>query len=117
MEEQKASKVTLYLPPDLHRQLKIRSAVEGEAMSAIAKRAIDFYLAHSDVVEGLESAYGQTHRIHNCPSCSTAVVLREGDLIEVKPVAQDGGDSAVGVDVDEVVVESRQLDEGELVVC
>jgi hypothetical protein len=117
MEEQKASKVTLYLPPDLHRQLKIRSAVEGEAMSAIAKRAIDFYLAHSDVVEGLESAYGQTHRIHNCPSCSTAVVLREGDLVEVRSVSSSGGDSAISADIDEVVVDSRQLDEGELVVC
>jgi hypothetical protein len=50
MEEQKATKVTLYLPHDLHRQLKIRSAVEGEAMSSIAKRAIDFYLANSDAV-------------------------------------------------------------------
>ena len=86
-------------------------------MSAIAKRAIDFYLAHSDVVEGLESSYGQTHRIHNCPSCSTAVVLREGDLVEVQPLSADGGDGAVSTDMDEAVVGSRQLDEGELVVC
>jgi len=117
MEEQKASKVTLYLPPDLHRQLKIRSAVEGEAMSAIAKRAIDFYLAHSDVVEGLEASYGQTHRIHNCPSCSAAVVLREGDLVEVQPVSMGSRGGAVGVDLDEVVADSHQPDEGELVVC
>jgi hypothetical protein len=65
MEEQKATKVTLYLPPDLHRQLKIRSAVEGEAMSSIAKRAIDFYLSHGEVVaESLETSFGQLSSLH-----------------------------------------------------
>lgn len=119
MEEQKATKVTLYLPPDLHRQLKIRSAVEGEAMSSIAKRAIDFYLAHSDVVaESLESSFGQTHRIHSCPSCASSVVLREGELVEIAQVvgATQGSalDSAV---VPEVAASTSSREEGELVVC
>jgi hypothetical protein len=101
MEEQKATKVTLYLPPDLHRQLKIRSAVEGEAMSAIAQRAIDFYLAHSDVVDEFDSTYGQTHRIHSCPSCSTSVVIRQGELVEVADLATTKPDS-LDVDVNEL---------------
>ena len=119
MEEQKATKVTLYLPPDLHRQLKIRSAVEGEAMSSIAKRAIDFYLAHGDVVaESLESSFGQSHRIHSCPSCASSMVLREGELVEVGQLV--GSSSSSTLDeaiVPEVVTGSGSREEGELVVC
>lgn len=117
MEEQKA-KVTLYLPPDLHRQLKIRSAVEGEAMSSIAKRAIDFYLAHGDVVaEGLESSFGQTHRVHSCPSCSSPVVLREGELVEIAEVGAAQGSPLGDAIVPEVVAHPGSREEGELVVC
>jgi hypothetical protein len=117
MQEQKATKVTLYLPPDLHRQLKIRSAVDGEAMSAIAQRAIDFYLTHSEVVEGLESAYGQVHRVHSCPTCSTSVVMREGELVQLAKVAASGATDDLSVDVQEIVTDTRQPEEGELVVC
>ncbi|WP_017299884.1 hypothetical protein [Nodosilinea nodulosa] len=122
MEEQKATKVTLYLPPDLHRQLKIRSAVEGEAMSSIAKRAIDFYLAHSDVVaESLETSFGQSYRLHSCPSCSSSVVLREGELVEVAQAvsaSQHGNGDAIGAAViPEVAAGAGSREEGELVVC
>ncbi|PSN12569.1 hypothetical protein C7293_19595 [filamentous cyanobacterium CCT1] len=119
MEEQKATKVTLYLPPDLHRQLKIRSAVEGEAMSSIAKRAIDFYLAHGDVVaESLESSFGQTHRIHSCPSCASSVVLREGELVAVAQAAGNTQGSALdSAVVPEVAAGTGSREEGELVVC
>lgn len=121
MEEQKAAKVTLYLPPDLHRQLKIRSAVEGEAMSALAKRAIDFYLAHSEVViEGLESVYGQTHRIHSCPSCATALVVKAGDLVKVDPKQElepSGKTSLGNAGLSDMMSDPAQMDEGELVVC
>lgn len=119
MEEQKATKVTLYLPPDLHRQLKIRSAVEGEAMSSIAKRAIGFYLAHGDVVaESLESSLGQTHRIHSCPSCASPMVLREGELVEIASIgAAQINDSLGAAIVPEVVPNSGSREEGELVVC
>ena len=116
MEEQKATKVTLYLPTDLHRQLKIRSAVEGEAMSSIAKRALDFYLAHGDeVADVLESSLGQTHRIHTCPSCESPVVLREGELVEVAQIIGTAPESMVVPDV--VVANSGSREEGELVVC
>ncbi|PZV09388.1 MAG: hypothetical protein DCF32_02335 [Leptolyngbya sp.] len=119
MEEQKATKVTLYLPPDLHRQLKIRSAVEGEAMSSLAKRAIDFYLAHGDVVaESLESSFGQTHRIHNCPNCASPVVLREGELVEIASIGAAQGNGSLGdAIVPEVAANPGSREEGELVVC
>ncbi|MBF2088684.1 MAG: hypothetical protein IGR80_03625 [Synechococcales cyanobacterium K44_A2020_017] len=73
-------KVTLYLPPELHRQLKITAAVSSEPMSAIAERALEFYLAHPDVVEAVEALHGQVHQIYACPDCSTSLVLRDGEL-------------------------------------
>jgi hypothetical protein len=76
---QDKDKVTLYLPPDLHRQLKIRSAVDGEPMSALAERAIVFYLTHSEVVDGIELSHGRVHQVYNCPECTTSFVLRDGE--------------------------------------
>ncbi len=97
MEEQKATKVTLYLPPELHRQLRICSAVEGEAMSSIAKRAIDFYLAHSDLV-----------------------MVRDGELIELARRAALTGSSEVilnDADLPERVGTPESREESKLVVC
>lgn len=81
---QDKQKVTLYLPPELHRQLKIRAAVESEPMSAIAERAIVFYLANPELVDEVEAAYGQTHRVYACPDCTGSVVLRDGELVSLK---------------------------------
>jgi hypothetical protein len=72
-------KVTLYLPPQLHRQLKIRSAVDADSMSNIVEKAVEFYLNHSDVVDGVES-HGSTHQIYNCPECEHPVVIRDGEM-------------------------------------
>jgi hypothetical protein len=78
---QDKQKVTLYIPSNLHRQLKIRAAVDAEAMSALAERAIDFYLTHPQAFEQADlNGLGQTHQIHSCPACQTAVVLRDGTL-------------------------------------
>jgi len=77
-------KVTLYLPPELHRQLKIRSAVDAEPMSAIAERAIVFYLTHSELVDEVETSHGQVHQVYDCPECSSSVVLREGKIISLR---------------------------------
>lgn len=77
---QDKQKVTLYLPPELHRQLKIGAAVASEAMSTLAEKALIFYLTHPDVVEQVEEAHGQAHRVYNCPGCTTPVVLRDGEL-------------------------------------
>ena len=73
-------KVTLYLPPQLHRQLKIRSAVDADSMSNIVEKAVQFYLSHSDVVDGVER-HGSTHQIYNCPECEHPVVLKDGEMV------------------------------------
>jgi hypothetical protein len=74
-------KVTFHLPEKLHQQLKIRSAIDGETMSELANKAINFYLAHPDIVES--SGIGHTHQTYNCPSCSQTVVISEGELLAV----------------------------------
>lgn len=94
-------KVTLYLPPELHRQLKIRSAVELEPMSAIAERALVFYLEHSDVVDEVESAHGHSHQIYTCPECASSLVVRQGEMASVgeQPtvLVEDGASSPVSM--------------------
>ncbi|MEO0456686.1 MAG: hypothetical protein AAF152_08890 [Cyanobacteria bacterium P01_A01_bin.114] len=114
-------KVTLYLPNDLHRQLKIRSAVDGEAMSALAERAINFYLSNSDVVDGAEG-HGQTHRVYDCPQCSTAVVLRDGELAPVTShdaISHDDvhGETMTLEELSDLVADPVRSGEGELVPC
>ena len=82
---QDKQKVTLYMPPGIHRQLRIRSAIDAESMSAIVERAIAFYLKHPDKVEAEEkSAYGKTHQVHICPECDAAMVMREGQMMSLK---------------------------------
>ncbi|BAZ25609.1 hypothetical protein NIES4073_65150 [Kalymmatonema gypsitolerans NIES-4073] len=79
---QAKQKVTLYLSPELHRKLKVRSAIDSEPMSELAQRALDFYLANSELVEEVEaSSYGRTHRVHSCPTCESSLVLRDGELV------------------------------------
>lgn len=94
-------KVTLYLPPEVHRQLKIRSAVELEPMSALAERALVFYLEHSDVVEEVEMSHGQTHRVYSCPECTAALVMQQGEVVSLNGqpsiLAGEAEASAAGV--------------------
>ena len=79
---QAKQKVTLYLSPELHRKLKIRSAVDSEPMSDLAERALVFYLANSELVEEVEaSSFGRTHRVYSCPNCESSLVLRDGELV------------------------------------
>jgi hypothetical protein len=80
-------KVTLYLPPQLHRQLKIRSAVDADSMSNIVEKAVEFYLNHSEVVDGVE-LHGSTHQVYNCPECEHPVVIRDGEMVAL---GQDPG--------------------------
>jgi hypothetical protein len=108
---QDKQKVTLYMPPGIHRQLRIRSAIDAESMSAIVERAIDFYLKHPDTVDAEEkSAYGRTHQVHICPECDAAMVMRDGQMMSLKDqpsVLTDEsslplvGDSPVSADSDE----------------
>lgn len=108
---QDKQKVTLYLPPELHRQLKIRAAIDSEPMSALAERAIVFYLAHPEVVEEVEATQGQAHRVYNCPECSSSVVLRKGDLVSVN--SQPGVLSEESLPVDKMQVSSGTDQQGE----
>jgi hypothetical protein len=79
---QTKQKVTLYLSPELHKKLKIRSAVDSEPMSDLAERALFFYLTNSELVDEVEtSVHGRTHRVYSCPSCESSLVLRDGDLV------------------------------------
>lgn len=80
---QDKQKVTLYLPPGLHRQLKIRAAVDSESMSGMVERAIVFYLRHPEVVEEVEASYGNSHRVYACPECSSSVVLQDGEMVSL----------------------------------
>jgi hypothetical protein len=80
-------KVTLYLPQQLHRQLKIRSAVDADSMSNIVEKAVEFYLNHSDVVDGVE-LHGSTHQVYSCPECEHPVVIRDGEMVAL---GQDPG--------------------------
>ncbi len=78
---QDKQKVTLYLPPGLHRQIKIRAAVDSESMSTIVERALGFYLHHSEVVNEVEADYGKSHQVYKCPECTHPVILRDGEMV------------------------------------
>ncbi len=80
---QDKQKVTLYLPQELHRRLKIQSAVESEPMSALVERAVVFYLEHPEALEGVVEDCGQTHRVYSCPTCTEQSVLRDGELVSL----------------------------------
>lgn len=80
---QDKQKVTLYLPQELYRRLKVKAALGLEPMSDIAERAIDFYLAHPELIEE-HVLHGQTHRVYDCPECTAALVMREGDLLSLR---------------------------------
>lgn len=115
---QDKQKVTLYLPPELHRQLKIRAAVSSEAMSALAEKALVFYLTHPEVVEQLEEAHGQTHRIYNCPECTSSIVLKDGEVVVLGKQPGVMADEGLPVEkVQKVGSAAGNQGEGELVPC
>jgi plasmid stability protein len=97
---QDKQKVTLYLPPGLHRQLKIRAAVDSNSMSAMVERALMFYLEHPEVVDEVEASHGKTHQVYNCPECDSALIHREGEMVALK--------NSPGVLSEEVPVEQVQ---------
>ena len=131
-------KITLYISDTLHRQFKIRSAVDGETMSSMAQRAIAFYLENADLVETGAEVHGNAHQLYSCPQCSAAVALREGELALVhhhgrhasgdeaqietlSSISQSlGSVSGGGADLErsgDSSVDSKSPDEGELITC
>lgn len=114
---QSKQKVTLYIPPELHRRLKIKAAVDIESMSALVEKAIAFYMQYPEKVEEIESSIqGKTHQVHFCPECSSALVVRDGDLISLSNqnsiVAED-----LPLKVAENAEDSGESNEEELVSC
>ncbi|WP_009633423.1 hypothetical protein [Synechocystis sp. PCC 7509] len=80
---QAKQKVTFYLTPEIHRRLKIRSAIDSEPMSELAEKAIGFYLTHPEMVEELETIHGRTHQLYACPECATTVVISDGEMVAI----------------------------------
>lgn len=82
---QSKHKVTLYLPPELHRKLKIRAAIDIESMSSLVEKAIAFYLQYPEKVEEVEaSVAGKTYQVHICPECDAAMTMRDGTMVSLK---------------------------------
>jgi hypothetical protein len=77
-------KVTLYIPPGLHRQLKIKAAIEEESMSKVVEKAVSFYLQNPEKVDQEEENYGKTHQVHICPECDAAMVIKEGKMVSLR---------------------------------
>ena len=78
---QAKQKVTFYLTPEIHRRLKIRSAIDSEPMSELAEKAIVFYLTHPETVEEVETSHGRTHQLYACPECATTVIVKDGEMV------------------------------------
>jgi hypothetical protein len=106
---QEKQKVTLYLSTDLHRQLKIRSAIDLDSMSDLAEKAISFYLSHAEVVEA--AGVGHVHQVYNCPECSQTVVFKDGDLLSIgghsSLIADDRRESEPQLDRDKVAQDEQ----------
>lgn len=115
---QSKQKVTLYIPPQLHRQLKIKAAVESEPMSALAEKALVFYLAHPEIVDELEGLRGHTHQVYACPECASSVVISQGELVSLKNQPTVLSDEEISVtQVREVGPTTAHTGEEELVPC
>ena len=112
---QTKQKVTLYLSPELHKRLKVRSAVDSEPMSELAERALGFYLANSELVDEAEAAYGRTHRVYSCPTCDSSLLIRDRELVALGN--QPGVVTQESIPLEQQENEKIPQDEGELVPC
>ncbi len=115
-------KVTLYLPDELHRQFKIRSAIDGETMSLMAQRAIEFYLSsvegNANLLGESSDGYGQSHRIHACPKCAASVAMKGDELALIHEHSELGPVVLPDLDrISELSASSKSPDEGELITC
>ncbi len=117
---QDKQKVTLYLPPELHRKLKVQAALDSETMTEIAQRAIVFYLSHAEVVEQYESApHGRANRVYTCPDCASPSVLRDGEMVSLRSRLGSVIEESLSVGKSQGVgsVNADSQGEGELVPC
>lgn len=114
---QTKQKITLYIPPELHRKLKIKAAVDIESMSALVEKAIAFYMQFPDKVDEIRSSvHGQTHQIHMCPDCDSPIVMRDGEMVSLNSRAITVEDS-IPLEVTNQGSSSEKPNEEELVSC
>lgn len=114
---QSKQKVTLYIPPELHRRLKIKAAVDVESMSSLVERAIAFYMQYPEKVDEIEaSVRGKTHQVHFCPECSEAVVMRDGELVSLGKQAGAIAEE-ISLQVSDSTEDSGEPKEEKLVSC
>jgi plasmid stability protein len=115
---QDKQKVTLYLPQGIHRQLKIRAAVDEESMSALVERAVGFYLKYPEKIEEIEaSTYGKTHQVHICPECEAAMVNRNGEMVSLKHQPSVITEEEIPMELRETVKDKPLSEEEALVTC
>ena len=113
---QSKQKVTLYIPPELHRKLKIKAAVDVESMSALVEKAIAFYMQFPEKVEEIKSSvHGKTHQIHMCPECDTPMVMRDGEMVSL--ASQGNAVEDLTIEVRGKGESSENTSEEELVSC
>ena len=114
---QSKQKVTLYIPPELHKKLKIKAAVDVESMSALVEKAIGFYMRFPEKVDEIESSvHGKTHQVHICPECDTPMVMKDGELLSLRhqnSIIEDD----ISLGVSSQAESSEKPNEEELVSC
>ena len=114
---QSKQKITLYIPPELHRRLKIKAAVDVESMSSLVEKAIAFYMQFPEQVDEIQSsAHGETHQIHFCPDCTSPMVMREGEMVSLSS-SPSVLEEELPLEVANQPEESEKPNEEELVSC
>ena len=114
---QSKQKVTLYIPPELHRKLRIKAALDTKSMSALVEKAITFYMQYPDRVEELESSsHGKTHQVHFCPECEEPLVIRQGELASLNSDDSFVSDE-ISLNITSQSEDSGESNEEELVSC
>ena len=82
---QNKQKVTLYIPSEIHKRLKISAATDEESMSFIVEKAVDFYLQHPPKVEESENINsGKIYQVHFCPECKAAISIKDKQILPLK---------------------------------
>jgi len=103
-------KVTLYLPPEIHRQLKVKAAVDEESMSDVVQRVVSLYLKYPDKVEELEAQrHGRAYQVHSCPQCSSSLVIKDNELKVLGGISQIEGDLEFEASVADKIVTETSL--------
>jgi len=108
------TKVTLYINPEMHHQLKVKAVLEKESMSDIVQRVVSLYLQYPDKMEQIEDEiHGNTYQVHLCPVCATSLILKNGQLnsLENHPMVEDD------VDLEIPMISKVLLEESTLIPC